>query len=267
MKNKHFLDDNKHLILDKLFSLNDFKCRIYIHYHALISRNQCSVKLIKKKKRLLTHSHVFISVYMWWGCLHFIWGDVCFDEFNFVLGILVSACEWWKSWSEKLGKYCTSHFDFESLLNNLNFILLIWYSFLNCIIKTILYLIMFDSSINFCYYFEQRKIWYILSYLNRCYWIYYRYIVFVLCPVHWYRIFCLFGQCFMNSVLQCLSNTKPLVEYFLRDDFTFDKNTTTSSMKGQLVTGMFRNHLPPVSLKIGEIHVLEIIIKDKKIIF
>lgn len=127
--------------------------------------------------------------------------------------------------------------------------------------------IMFDSSINFCYYFEQRKIWYVLSYLNRCYWIYYRYIVFVLCPVHWYRIFCLFGQCFMNSVLQCLSNTKPLVEYFLRDDFTFDKNTTTSSMKGQLVTGMFRNHLPPVSLKIGEIHVLEIIIKDKKIIF
>lgn len=64
MKNKLFLDDNKHLILDKLFSLNDFKCRIYIHYHALISRNQCSVKLIKKKKRLLTHSHVFISVYM-----------------------------------------------------------------------------------------------------------------------------------------------------------------------------------------------------------
>lgn len=151
MKNKHFLDDNKHLILDKLFSLNDFKCRIYIHYHALISRNQCSVKLIKKQKRLLTHSHVFISVYMWWGCLHFIWGDVCFDEFNFVLGILVSACEWWKSWSEKLGKYCTSHHDFESLLNNLNFILLIWYSFLNCIIKTILYLIMFDSSINFKY--------------------------------------------------------------------------------------------------------------------
>lgn len=34
MKNKHFLDDNKHLILDKLFSLNDFKWhRIYIHYH------------------------------------------------------------------------------------------------------------------------------------------------------------------------------------------------------------------------------------------
>lgn len=44
------------------------------------------------------------------------------------------------------------------------------------------------------------------------------------------------NTCFMNSVLQCLSNTKPLVEYFLRDDFTFDKNTTTSSMKGQLVT-------------------------------
>lgn len=44
------------------------------------------------------------------------------------------------------------------------------------------------------------------------------------------------NTCFMNSVLQCLSNTKPLLEYFLRDDFTFDKNTTTSSMKGQLVT-------------------------------
>lgn len=56
----------------------------------------------------------------------------------------------------------------------------------------------------------------------------------------------------MNSVLQCLSNTKPLLEYFLRDDFTFDKNTTTSSMKGQLVTGMFRDHLVPLSSKIGE---------------
>lgn len=56
----------------------------------------------------------------------------------------------------------------------------------------------------------------------------------------------------MNSVLQCLSNTKPLLEYFLRDDFTFDKNTTTSSMKGQLVTGMFRNHPLPLSSKIGE---------------
>lgn len=64
MKNKHFLDDNKHLILDKLFSLNDFKCRIYIHYHALISRNQCSVKLIKKKK--ITDSFIcfYFSVYV-----------------------------------------------------------------------------------------------------------------------------------------------------------------------------------------------------------
>lgn len=31
-----------------------------------------------------------------------------FDEFNFISGILVSAYEWWKSWSEKLGKYCKS---------------------------------------------------------------------------------------------------------------------------------------------------------------
>lgn len=117
--------------------------------------------------------------------------------------------------------------------------------------KNILYFIMFGSNINLCFYIvERRKIWCILSYLNQWYWMYY--IVFVLRPVHWYRIFCLFGQCFMNSVLQCLSNTKPLLEYFLRDDFTFDKNTSTSSMKGQLVTGMFRNHLPSVSPKIGE---------------
>ncbi|XP_021370676.1 ubiquitin carboxyl-terminal hydrolase 2-like isoform X1 [Mizuhopecten yessoensis] len=44
------------------------------------------------------------------------------------------------------------------------------------------------------------------------------------------------NTCFMNSVLQCLSNTKPLIEFCLNEEFMSEKNTTTSSMKGQLMT-------------------------------
>lgn len=43
------------------------------------------------------------------------------------------------------------------------------------------------------------------------------------------------NTCFMNSVLQCLSNTKPLLEYCLNDEYKADINSTTSRMKGQLI--------------------------------
>lgn len=43
------------------------------------------------------------------------------------------------------------------------------------------------------------------------------------------------NTCFMNSVIQCLSNTRPLLEYCLNDDYTHDKNTTSSKLKGALV--------------------------------
>ncbi|XP_037082402.1 ubiquitin carboxyl-terminal hydrolase 2-like [Pollicipes pollicipes] len=39
----------------------------------------------------------------------------------------------------------------------------------------------------------------------------------------------------MNSVLQCLSNTRALHDYILRDEYSADINTTTSSMKGALI--------------------------------
>ncbi|XP_076457355.1 ubiquitin carboxyl-terminal hydrolase 2-like [Babylonia areolata] len=43
------------------------------------------------------------------------------------------------------------------------------------------------------------------------------------------------NTCFMNSVLQCLSNTKPLLEWCMKDSYLMDINTTTSSMKGALI--------------------------------
>ncbi|XP_023288303.1 ubiquitin carboxyl-terminal hydrolase Usp2 isoform X2 [Orussus abietinus] len=43
------------------------------------------------------------------------------------------------------------------------------------------------------------------------------------------------NTCFMNSVIQCLSNTKPLLEYLLNDQYPADINMTTSSMKGALI--------------------------------
>lgn len=43
------------------------------------------------------------------------------------------------------------------------------------------------------------------------------------------------NTCFMNSVIQCLSNTRPLLEYLLHEQYLQDINTTTSSMKGGLI--------------------------------
>nr|CAD7201500.1 unnamed protein product [Timema douglasi] len=43
------------------------------------------------------------------------------------------------------------------------------------------------------------------------------------------------NTCFMNSVIQCLSNTKPLLEYLLSEKHLSDINTSVSSMKGALI--------------------------------
>ncbi|XP_045769932.1 ubiquitin carboxyl-terminal hydrolase 15-like [Maniola jurtina] len=43
------------------------------------------------------------------------------------------------------------------------------------------------------------------------------------------------NTCFMNSVIQCLSNTRPLLEYLADDKYTADINTTLSCMKGALI--------------------------------
>ncbi|XP_035743125.1 probable serine/threonine-protein kinase DDB_G0282963 isoform X2 [Vespa mandarinia] len=43
------------------------------------------------------------------------------------------------------------------------------------------------------------------------------------------------NTCFMNSVIQCLSNTRPLLEYVMNEYYLVDINTTTSSMKGALI--------------------------------
>merc|ERR1719193_3032245 len=44
------------------------------------------------------------------------------------------------------------------------------------------------------------------------------------------------NTCFMNSVIQCLSNTRPLLEFALNDNYADDVNKSISSMKGQLIT-------------------------------
>lgn len=43
------------------------------------------------------------------------------------------------------------------------------------------------------------------------------------------------NTCFMNSVLQCLSNTRPLLEYLSDEKYSEDINTTLSCMKGALI--------------------------------
>jgi hypothetical protein len=55
-------------------------------------------------------------------------------------------------------------------------------------------------------------------------------------------------QCFMNSVIQCLSNTRPLLEYLLGDCHLSDINTTVSSMKGALIKGTVYSQLSPDSM-------------------
>lgn len=45
------------------------------------------------------------------------------------------------------------------------------------------------------------------------------------------------NTCFMNSVIQCLSNTRWLLEYLRKDSYIRDINTTISSMKGALIKG------------------------------
>lgn len=42
------------------------------------------------------------------------------------------------------------------------------------------------------------------------------------------------NTCFMNSVLQCLSNTRQLLDYCLEEKYHSEINTTTSNMKGSL---------------------------------
>ena len=41
----------------------------------------------------------------------------------------------------------------------------------------------------------------------------------------------------MNSVLQCLSNTRPVLEYVSSNDYASHINTSTSSMNGALIKG------------------------------
>nr|XP_023016275.1 ubiquitin carboxyl-terminal hydrolase 2-like [Leptinotarsa decemlineata] len=43
------------------------------------------------------------------------------------------------------------------------------------------------------------------------------------------------NTCFMNSVIQCLSNTRWLLEYLKKDEFMKDINTSISSMEGALI--------------------------------
>ncbi|XP_047038755.1 uncharacterized protein LOC124643738 [Helicoverpa zea] len=43
------------------------------------------------------------------------------------------------------------------------------------------------------------------------------------------------NTCFMNSVLQCLSNTRPLLEYLCDERYADDINTSLSCMKGALI--------------------------------
>lgn len=43
------------------------------------------------------------------------------------------------------------------------------------------------------------------------------------------------NTCFMNSIIQCLSNIRCLLEYIIKEDYLSDINTTLSTMKGELI--------------------------------
>ena len=63
--------------------------------------------------------------------------------------------------------------------------------------------------------------------------------IFALQPlVYRYSLLTCAVQCFLNSVTQCLSNTRCLLEYMVREGFSGDINTSVlSTMKGDLIRG------------------------------
>lgn len=91
----------------------------FIHLYPCYQK-ECTVKL-KKKLLFKCFCNGFVDVlngYVDVQAVYILFEDV-FDEFNFISGILVSSYEWWKSWSEKPGKYCKSHSK-KSLYINLS---------------------------------------------------------------------------------------------------------------------------------------------------
>lgn len=56
------------------------------------------------------------------------------------------------------------------------------------------------------------------------------------------------NTCFMNSVIQCLSNTRYLLEYVREEGYMEDINTSISSMKGALIKGKY---LVPFLMKLS----------------
>ena len=60
----------------------------------------------------------------------------------------------------------------------------------------------------------------------------------IILVLHFFKLFNSYkgNTCFMNSALQCMSNTAPIVEYFLSDAYKSDINTTNPlGMKGQVI--------------------------------
>jgi len=46
-------------------------------------------------------------------------------------------------------------------------------------------------------------------------------------------------QCFMNSIIQCLSSTRPLLEYCLDEAYVDDINEQSSRMHGTMMKGFY----------------------------
>ena len=55
--------------------------------------------------------------------------------------------------------------------------------------------------------------------------------------LNWFLIICFALQCFMNSILQCLSHTQPLTDQLLKGSYVKIVNSS-SSMKGRLIEGV-----------------------------